>query len=200
VSSLRVQGLNARGVQAAELSVPAGGCCALSGPSGSGKTLLLRAIADLDEADGEVWLDETPRSTLDAPQWRRQVIYLAAESHWWGRGVREHAADWGEADLAALGFAPEVLDWEVERLSSGERQRLALARALAHAPKALLLDEPTANLDQPNTERVERLLQDWRRRTRGCALWVSHDPAQRARVAERQYRIEAGVLRRADGD
>ncbi len=200
MSGLRVQGLRARGVQAAELSVAPGGCCALSGPSGSGKTLLLRAIADLDEADGEVWLDETPRSALDAPLWRRRVMYLAAESHWWGRAVREHAAAWGEADLAALGFAPEVLDWEVERLSSGERQRLALARALAHAPSALLLDEPTANLDAPNTERVEQLLRDWRRRSGGCALWVSHDPAQRARVAERQYRIEAGVLRRADGD
>jgi len=195
VSSLRIEHLVRPGVDAGGLHVEPGSCAALSGPSGSGKTLLLRAIADLDEADGEVWLDERPRSGMDAPNWRRQVMYLAAESHWWAGRVGEHAPVWQPGDLAALGFESAVLDWEVQRLSSGERQRLALARALAHGPLVLLLDEPTANLDQANTTRVEQLVADWRRRTGGCVLWVSHDPAQRARVATRQFTIDGGVLR-----
>ena len=198
MSSLRIERLARPGVRAIELTVPAGSCTAVFGPSGSGKTLLLRAIADLDEADGEVWLEDRARSSLSGPAWRQQVIYVAAESHWWAPQVGPHAPHWPPADLEALGFDEHVLQWQVQRLSSGERQRLALARALAHAPSALLLDEPTANLDQTNTLCVEALIEAWRKRTAGCALWVSHDPAQRSRVATAQYRIEAGELQRAD--
>lgn len=198
MSHLRIDRLSRPGVDAVGLAVGESDCVAVFGPSGSGKTLLLRAIADLDEADGEVWLDDLARSSLSGPDWRHRVMYLAAESHWWAARVREHAADWSLADLATLGFGPEVLDWEIQRLSSGERQRLALARALAHGPSALLLDEPTANLDRPNSARVEQLIAEWRQRTAGCALWVSHDPDQRARVASAQFEISSGVLRGSD--
>ncbi len=198
MSSLRIERLARPGVTVGELTVAAGCCSAVFGPSGSGKTLLLRAVADLDEADGEVWLDERARSSLSGPEWRRQVIYVAAESHWWAPQVGPHAPYWPIADLQALGFDEHVLQWQVQRLSSGERQRLALARALAYAPSALLLDEPTANLDQTNTLCVEALIEAWRKRSAGSVLWVSHDPAQRSRVATTQYRIQAGDLRRAD--
>lgn len=194
MSHLRIKNLRRTGVFAAELFVDDADCVALYGPSGSGKSMLLRAIADLDEASGEVWLDERPRSGFSGPEWRRQVMYLAAESRWWDRQVRAHAPDWRTADLDALGFDADVLDWEVQRLSSGERQRLALARALAYSPSALLLDEPSANLDRPNTERVEAVVGDWLSRTGGCALWVSHDAGQRARVASASYPISAGTL------
>jgi ABC-type iron transport system FetAB ATPase subunit len=195
MSSLRIENLSRPGVSAGDVTVAAGTCAAVFGASGSGKTLLLRAIADLDEAKGEVWLDQGSRSSMTAPQWRRQVVYVAAESHWWARLVGEHAGTWPTDDLQSLGFEPDVLNWEIQRLSSGERQRLAILRALAYAPSALLLDEPTANLDRSNAERVEQLIAAWRRRTNGCALWVSHDPAQRTRVAAAQYQIVAGVLR-----
>ena len=194
MSRLRIEYLRRTGVLAAELFVDEGDCVALHGPSGSGKSMLLRAIADLDEASGEVWLDDQPRSGFSGPAWRRQVIYLPAESRWWDLSVRPHAPDWRITDLEALGFEAGVLDWEVQRLSSGERQRLALARALAYSPSALLLDEPSANLDEPNTARVEALVGDWRSRTGGCALWVSHDARQRTRVASACYAISAGTL------
>ena len=96
--------------------------------------------------------------------------------------------------LEALGFGEEVLGWQVNRLSSGERQRLALARALAIQPRVLLLDEPTANLDEDNTRQVEQLLAAWRADTGGGILWVSHDAAQRERVANRQHQLAAGRL------
>lgn len=75
------------------------------------------------------------------------------------------------------------MDWEVSRLSSGERQRLSLARLLAGYPKVLLLDEPTANLDKANTNRVEELILTYLREQGASALWVSHDPEQRHRMA-----------------
>lgn len=194
MTRLFIESLHGLGVSAADLTLSRGECIAIHGPSGSGKTLLLRAIADLDPADGEVWLDGVARSAMPAPRWRQAVSYLAAESHWWAPTARPHAADWGTTDLEALGFTPAVLDWEIQRLSSGERQRLALARALAHRPGVLLLDEPTANLDPGNAANVERLVADWRNHCGGCVLWVTHDPAQRARVAGAQYAIADGVL------
>lgn len=194
MSSLRIERLSRPGVSATDINIGAGTCTAVYGASGSGKTLFLRAIADLDVTEGEVWLDERARSSMSGPQWRQQVIYLAAESHWWARWVREHVTGWSNDDLRRLGFEPDVLDWEVQRLSSGERQRLAMARALSCSPAALLLDEPTANLDQINAERVEHLIEDWRQQTNGCVIWVSHDPAQRVRVATAHFQIEAGEL------
>lgn len=197
MSSLRIEHLQHSGIHVGELTIAAGSCVAIHGASGSGKSLLLRAIADLDEAEGEVWLDEQPRNRMSGPQWRRQVVYVAAESHWWGDKVQEHAPQWRTTDLEALGFGPEVLDFDIQRLSSGERQRLAIARALAVLPAVLLLDEPTANLDNSNAIRVEQLIADWRRHTGGCVLWVSHDPAQRARVATVQHEIRAGKIAHA---
>jgi ABC-type iron transport system FetAB ATPase subunit len=198
MSRLRVERLERPGVSVADLAIEDGTGATLHGASGSGKTLLLRAIADLDAAEGEVWLDDRARSGMRAPLWRRQVMYIASESHWWARRVREHAADWPTDDLQALGLNPEVLGWEIQRLSSGERQRLALVRAISHSPSVLLLDEPTANLDTANTERVERLVEAWRGRTGGCVFWVSHDPGQRARVATAHYRVEDGRVSPSD--
>ena len=72
--------------------------------------------------------------------------------------------------------------WSVSRLSSGEKQRLAVLRALAHGPQALLLDEPTANLDADSTARVERFLTQAIRAHGWPVLWVAHDLAQIAVV------------------
>lgn len=189
---LSVNRLQASGIQVAGLVIDRGGCVTVAGASGSGKTLLLRAIADLDPSQGEVLLDGRSRDTMTGPEWRRRVTYVAAESAWWAPGVEEHALDWPLPALQRLGFEPDVLQWEVQRLSSGERQRLALVRALAHQPDTLLLDEPTANLDHANTERVEQLIAEWRA-TGGCTCWVSHDPAQRARVGNVHFNVRDGV-------
>ncbi len=193
--ALHIEHLERPGLQVADLHVPAGQVLCLHGPSGSGKTLLLRAIADLDPNQGRVRLGELIRDELPAPLWRRRIIYVPPEAHWWAETVRPHAARWPEDALDALGFAPEVLDWSVRRLSTGERQRLAVLRALARDPQALLLDEPTANLDPDNSARVERLLLDFARRQQAPLLWVSHDPAQRARVADAQRQLVGGRLR-----
>ena len=98
------------------------------------------AIADLDEASGDVWLNDRPRSEFSGPDWRRRVMYLAAESHWWSPRVRDHATEWRPADLDALGFDADTLDLPVQRLSSGERQRLALATAEDDETLAVLDD------------------------------------------------------------
>ena len=162
----------------------------LHGLSGSGKSLLLRAIADLDEHSGDAWLDETRCSSMPAPEWRRRVGYLTAETHWWAASVGEHFHERDSALVTALGLPAEVFEWEVSRLSTGEKQRLGVARLLDNRPEALLLDEPTANLDPEHTNKAEAVIRHYRAEF-GCpVLWVSHSPEQRHRIADRILRIE----------
>jgi ABC-type iron transport system FetAB ATPase subunit len=96
--------------------------------------------------------------------------------------------------LGDLGFEPQVRTWSVSRLSTGERQRLALARLLVQGPEALLLDEATANLDPINRDRVELTVQAYRTAQNLAVLWVSHDPEQRERLGGRQLAIRDGRL------
>ncbi len=170
-------------------------CLTIGGESGSGKTLLLRAIADLDAHQGTVLLDDIPCEKMAAPQWRRHVAMLPANPLWWHDTVGEHFDAVNEDQLKALGFDKTVLDWQVDRLSSGEQQRLALARLLSRNPEVLLLDEPTANLDTINANKVEVLVEKYRLSRGAAVIWVSHDPQQQQRVATRHYTIEHGELK-----
>ncbi len=172
-----------------DLSIDAGECVSLRGPSGSGKSLLLRAIADLDPHQGEVWLDGVPCEQIPAPQWRRQVALLPVESQWWQDKVGAHFPDAHCPWLEPLGFDETALGWQVSRLSSGEKQRLALARALMNRPRVLLLDEPTASLDEISAAALEAVVADYRHAASAAVLWVSHSAAQAARVASRHYQL-----------
>ncbi len=177
-----------------DLDIAAGECITLSGPSGCGKSQLLRAIADLDPHEGEARLDGQDQNSLPAPQWRRQVGLLPAESHWWADKVSDHFENCDTALLEALGLAPPCMAWAVGRLSSGERQRLALVRLLSGLPGVLLLDEPTANLDAHSAHCVEQLIGDYRQRHLTAVIWVSHNPAQQQRVGSRHFCIQGTAL------
>ncbi len=210
MAALRLDGLHPRLLAPVDLSIAAGALLFVSGPSGAGKSLLLRAIADLDPNEGDAFVGDLARSSLSAPEWRRRVGLLPAESGWWDETVGAHfpavlgALEAQPPDNAAqldpmallqpLGFDPDVLGWSVSRLSTGERQRLSLARLLAYGPEALLLDEATANLDPSNRERVEVVVNDYRSRNAAAVLWVSHDPEQRRRLSDQSLVIRDGQL------
>jgi ABC-type iron transport system FetAB ATPase subunit len=177
--------------------VHAGECIAIQGPSGAGKSVLLRMLADLDPHDGAALLDGRAASSMSAPDWRAAVVYQAAEPAWWEATAGAHFATadraFVDSTLAALGLSPTLLDTEIERLSTGERQRLALVRSLARRPRVLLLDEPTAALDPDAVARVETLLRD--RLADGMAvLIVTHAMEQARRLARRIFRLEQGKL------
>jgi putative ABC transport system ATP-binding protein len=87
-----------------------------------------------------------------------------------------------------LGLAPGLLDGPVVRLSTGERQRLALIRALALASPVLLLDEPTGALDEESTQRVEAVLHEHLAAGVTIAM-VTHSPAQATRLGHRHLRM-----------
>jgi ABC-type iron transport system FetAB ATPase subunit len=193
LAMLRVRHLRGPGVGLDRFDLAVGEAVALRGPSGAGKTLLLRALADLDASSGEISLDGVARDDMPGPAWRRLVGYVAAEPAWWADTVGEHVSDWTAAVglVETLGFEPDCRRWPVARLSTGERQRLALVRALALRPRVMLLDEPTAGLDTDATAVVERLLTEARGQGMGL-LWVTHDDQQAARVASRVLAVERG--------
>ncbi|WP_454676903.1 ABC transporter ATP-binding protein [Achromobacter marplatensis] len=195
VPVLRLRGVYSQRLSPVSLDLAAGECAAITGSSGSGKSLLLRQVADLDPGHGEVELDGARRSAMRGFEWRRKVVYCQAEAGWWDDHVAPHFTDRAQAQalMEALGLPSDKLDALVHELSTGERQRLGLARALAQAPRVLLLDEPTAALDQAATALVEAAMQ--RYLDGGSAiLMVTHSPEQAQRLARRRWRMEAGRL------
>ncbi|MDT8363597.1 MAG: ABC transporter ATP-binding protein [Nitrosomonas sp.] len=190
---LTVDRLSRQGLQPTSFNLAGGECMAVQGPSGSGKSLLLRAIADLDPHEGTVSLDGVPSDAIPAPQWRRQVMYLPAEAGWWEDQVAAHFPDWESACcwINALQLPAAIRDAAVRTLSTGERQRLALARVLVHNPGVLLLDEPTSGLDRENTAIIEAILLQ-QLQTGASLLWVTHDPAQARRIAQRGLLVQHG--------
>lgn len=181
-------------MKALSLTVQGGECVGLSGPSGMGKSLLLRAIADLDPHQGQIWLDGQEQATVPATEWRTRVALLAAESAWWADTVAEHFTDIDAGALQQLGFSRDCMNWSVERLSSGEKQRLALLRLLIMRPAVLLLDEATANLDPESVKKVEAMIADYRQQHGASVIWVSHDREQITRMADRHYRLDKDGL------
>ncbi len=176
------------------LQLKAGETISISGVSGAGKSLLLRAIADLIPHQGQCFFNEQEVNTITPNQWRKQVAYLAAESQWWFDRVGDHfklpLSERSTRYLKEMGFLPEILNWEVTRCSTGERQRLAIIRLLVHAPSVLLLDEPTANLDDTNSQQVENIFYQYQQQTQCSIVWVAHDKKQIQRVAQRRFELK----------
>jgi len=192
---LTIRQLTRQGLAPVDLDVADGECIALSGPSGAGKTIMLRAIADLDPNRGTVSLDGAGRESMPAPQWRRQVCYMAAEPGWWAETPGAHFPDRAAAAalLPDLNLTPEMLDAPLARLSTGERQRLALARVLLLAPRVMLLDEPTSGLDPEATARIEDILKAQMKRGTAIVL-VTHAREQATRMARRRFTIHDGKV------
>lgn len=195
---LRIDHVRVQGLTPVSFAIQAGECVALMGPSGSGKTLLLRAIADLDPAAGQLFLEGAECNEMTGPAWRRTVRYVPAEPGWWAETIGAHfPADQERAAkrdrvLDSLGLDPELLSAPVARTSTGERQRLGLARALLDEPKVLLLDEPAASLDPTSAALVEEVIRYQLLLSRSVLL-VTHDLAQAQRLARKLIRLENGA-------
>jgi ABC-type multidrug transport system ATPase subunit len=194
---LKVDHLRVGALSPVSFALAAGQCLFVSGASGSGKTRLLRALADLDPAEGTIMLEGAERSEMPAPEWRRLVRYVAAEPGWWAPVPRPHFSAEIEAVaplVEVLGLERETLDRPLAQLSTGERLRLGLIRAVCGKPKVLLLDEPLAGLDHEASQRVEALIAAELDLGRIVVL-VSHQRAAIQRRARAELSIEAGTFR-----
>ncbi|UPG96297.1 ABC transporter ATP-binding protein [Luteibacter aegosomatissinici] len=174
-----------------------GECVAVMGTSGAGKTLLLRLLADLDPGEGRVALGGVDRNSMGPSKWRRRVMFVPAVSAWWAPTAAEHFTDGTRAESAALcrelRLPADIMDRPVGRLSTGEKQRLALIRAIVERPEMLLLDEPTSGLDPDAALAVETYLAGLAKGGAGM-LFVTHDLGQAWRMASRVYQLKGGSL------
>jgi len=195
-SKIEIRGLKYGANGPIDMAIGESECIGVTGPSGCGKTLFLRSIADLDEHEGVVLLNGKDRMKFHPPLWRKNVMMLPAESQWWYDMVGEHFKSPHDERLALLGFDGDVMNWEVSRLSGGEKQRLALLRLLEQRPQVILLDEPTAHLDRLSSEIIEEMLQNDRVENGISMIWVGHDKDQLSRVSARLYSIEKSFLER----
>jgi len=130
---------------------------------------------------------------MPAPLWRKQVTYVAAEPGWWADTVQQHFTAWDQAIALVkhLGLPAGCGSRSISTLSTGEKQRLGLARALMLRSRVLLLDEPTSALDETATAAVESIIAE--RMSGGTGvLWSTHDSAQARRVGSRLLLMTAG--------
>jgi ABC-type multidrug transport system ATPase subunit len=198
-NSLEVAGVSFLENGPYSFSLKGGECLGLSGRSGVGKTQLLRAIADLVPFEGTIRLHGVLSEDIPAPQWRRLIGMVPADPCWWYDLVGLHfsacqTTGFLESTLEEFGFGKDALTWQVSRLSTGEKQRLALIRALILRPDVLLVDEPTAGLDSYYTNKVETLIATLRKSAGIIVVWVSHDQEQLKRVSTRILRVEKSEL------
>ena len=195
------------------LTLHAGEFVVLLGRSGSGKSTLLNLLSGIDLASsGQVVVEGRDLATLSEQQrtlLRRERIGFIFQAFnllptlTVGENVRLplelNRRERAGAEARARGLLERVglqgrEDSFPDRLSGGEQQRVAVARALAHSPPLLLADEPTGNLDEDTGRRVLDLLEGLTRQNGACALVVTHDPGLVSR-ADRVLVLEHGALR-----
>jgi iron complex transport system ATP-binding protein len=197
MSLLVATGLRIPGrLEETSVTIGAGTLTCLIGPNGSGKTSLLHAIAGIGSPEGAVRIDDVDPSRLGPPRRQRLLTYLpASRDVKWPLAAHDLIRLGGEEDiepvLAQLELEP-LADRRVDQLSTGERARVLLARALAPRPKLLLLDEPVTNLDPlwqlKLMERLKALTRDSDR----AVLMASHDLELAGRFADRLIVMDRG--------
>jgi peptide/nickel transport system ATP-binding protein len=190
-------------------TLEAGRTLAVAGSSGAGKTTLARLLAGFDVPDtGEIRLEGRSLGTL--PRGRVQLIpqqptaslnprFTAGEAVGEPLAIRQ----WGTRDerrrrvaesMEAVGLDPAACGRPAREFSGGERQRLAIARALAAEPRLLILDESLASLDLSIQAQIVNLLLDLRERRGLTYLVIAHDLAAVARMADEIAVMSEGTI------
>jgi iron complex transport system ATP-binding protein len=177
------------------IRIDAGELVCLIGPNGSGKTSLLHALAGIGGPTGIVDLGGVDPRALGPARRPGLVTYLpATRDVSWPLVARDLIAlGGGAADFEALELGA-LLDRRMDRLSTGERSRVLIARALAPRPKLLLLDEPTANLDPLWQIRLMELVRAEVAQGGRAAVIAIHDLDAAARYADRVIVMNQGRI------
>lgn len=172
---------------------------AIIGPNGAGKSTLLNIISRIDLATGGevVYESESPRMVTQVFQQpyllrttvEKNIHYPLRLRKWTEEAIKKR----GEELMQDLGLL-EIRHQKAWKLSGGETQKVALARALSFRPSLLLLDEPTANIDPATTGEIEEMLLKINREEETTILIVTHNLAQARRVCNRLLFLDKGKL------
>ena len=180
------------------------GMTALVGPSGAGKSTLLRLLNRLADPDGgTIQYRGRDVRDYDVLELRREVVLVpqlpallpgsVADNVGYGPRMGGRQCELDRA-LTLAGLDSTFGDRSATQLSVGEQQRVMLARALALEPLVLLLDEPTAALDEHSRDAVERTLLELHRRVSAAIIVVTHDQGQARRLGDRVLVLDGGRI------
>lgn len=201
-------------LEGVDLAVAPGELLVVAGASGSGKTTLLRVVLGLEAPSaGTVHIGgreaTAGRRVLLPPEERGLAVVFQDLALWphltagenLDLGLRAKAVPRAERRERARAMLERVglgarLDSYPGELSGGERQRVAIARALVLEPRAVLLDEPLANLDVALKQELLALFRELLQESRVTAMLVTHDPAEAAALGNRIALLEAGRISR----
>lgn len=182
-----------------EVTIEKGTRTAIIGPNGAGKSTLLNIVSRIDSAsEGEVvYESEDPRLVTQVFQQpymlrtsvERNIQYPLRLRNWPEDRMKKRSDELME-ELGLL----DLRNQKAWRLSGGETQKVALARALSFQPSLLLLDEPTANIDPATTAEIEEMLLKINREEGTTILFVTHNLAQARRVCNRLLFLDKGKL------
>jgi putative ABC transport system ATP-binding protein len=188
------------------LDIKKGEIISLVGPSGSGKSTLLRCLNRLIELDeGSIIFDKKDFKLFQPAEIRRSLILVQQESVMFEGSVIDNIGFGprliGNNDIKHLikcmkdaGLSDDFANKNAEKLSGGEKKRVALARALALKPSVLLLDEPTAGVDPKNMSKVENTIVNFSKNLGLTVVWVTHDVSQAKRVSNRIANLKDGKV------
>ena len=195
-----------------DLDIQQGEIVSIVGPSGAGKTTLLQIMGTLDKADtGTIQINGTDIDTLSATQlshFRNQKIGFVFQFHQLLpeftalENIMIPAFIGGASRKEAKRRAEELLDFmnlgdrsnhKPNELSGGEKQRVAVARALVNNPSVVLADEPSGSLDSQNKQELHQLFFDLRERFGQTFVIVTHDE-QLAALTDRTIHMQDGVI------
>ena len=192
---LRASGLTLPGrLHDVAIDIAEGELVALVGPNGSGKTSLLHALAGVGGRPGKVALDGVEPRALGPARRPAWLTYLPATRDVpWPLLARDLIALGGGQEVAGLDLE-DLLHRRVDSLSTGERSRVLIARALAPRPRLLLLDEPTANLDPLWQIRLMELVREEVRGGGRAALVAIHDLDAAEYYADRVLVMDRGRI------
>lgn len=200
-ADVRVERDGVRALDGFTAAVPGQGVTVVFGPSGSGKSTLLRLCNRLEvPTAGRVSFHGQDVAQTD-PLWLRRRVGMCFQrpTPFPGtvadnlRAADPQASEAQMAEtLARVALTGSWLDRDASALSGGEAQRMCLARTLTARPQVLLLDEPTSAVDAAAARVIEQAVRELADNDGIPALWVTHDPAQAERIADRVVHIEKG--------
>lgn len=195
----------------ARFDAPGTGVTAIFGPSGAGKTTLLRCIAGLEHprygvvrVNGQCWQDSS--AGIFRPAHRRPQGYVFQQAALFPHLTVRRNLQYGHRRHRNPGALTidQVIDWmgidklldrTTDRLSGGEKQRVAVARALLCSPRLLLMDEPLAGLDDRARAEILPYLEALARKMAVPVLYVSHSRVEVMRLADQVVLLDQGTVR-----